>query len=138
MGKRAIPTVLAGFAAWFTVVTAEATQNDSLCFATVAASLETSEAGNQAKLIRSRIRESGLRPAKLRLRLANLGYHPSTVDPYLDGVCSVPLPSDSVRNAKRMAKPCVPEAKCQYSLGPSDSDLTGVAERAALSGGILT
>ena len=33
------------------------------------------------------------------MRLAKLGYHPSTLDPYLDGVCSVRLPSDLVRLA---------------------------------------
>ncbi len=99
MDTRTIPPAVAGLVAWFTVVTAEAAQNDSLCFATVAASLETREAAHQAKLIRSRIRESGLRPDELRLRLANLGYHPSTLDPYLNGVCSVRLPSDSVRLA---------------------------------------
>ena len=47
MGTRAIPPPLAGPVAWFTVPPAQATQNDSLCIATVAASLENSEAGSQ-------------------------------------------------------------------------------------------
>ncbi len=99
MGTRAIPSALAGLVACFTVLTAEAAQLDSRCAEAVAASFQINEAGNQAKLIQSSIRESGLRPAELRLRLAQLGYHPSTLDPYLDGVCSVGLPSDSVRLA---------------------------------------
>ncbi len=47
MGIRAIPPALAGLVAWFTVLPAEATQNDSLCIAPVAASLGNSEAGSQ-------------------------------------------------------------------------------------------
>ena len=99
MGTRAIPSALAGLVACFTVLTAEAAQLDSRCVETVAASFQINEAGTQATLIQSWIRESGLRPAELRLRLANLGYHPSTLDPYLGGVCSMRLPSDSVRLA---------------------------------------
>ncbi len=77
-------------------MTAEAAQNDSLCFATVAASLETREAGNQAKIIRNRMRELHLKPTELRLRLTALGYHPSTLDPFLDVACFVYPWSDSV------------------------------------------
>ncbi len=99
MGTRAIPSVLAGLVACFTVLTAEAAQLDSRCAEAAAASLQIDGAGTQATLIQSSIRESGLRPDELRLRLAKLGYHPSTLDPYLDGVCSVRLPSDSVRLA---------------------------------------
>ena len=99
MGTKAIPPALAGLLACFTVLTAEAAQLDSRCAEAVAASFQINEAGNQANLIQSSIRESGLRPDELRLRLAQLGYDPSTLDPYLDGVCSVDLPSDSVRLA---------------------------------------
>ncbi len=99
MGTRAVPLALAGLVAWFTILTAEAAQIYSRCAEAVAASFQINEAGNQANLIQSSIRESGLRPDELRLHLAQHGYDPSTLNPYLDSVCSVGLPSDSVRLA---------------------------------------
>ncbi len=96
MSIRAIPPALAGLVAWLTVMTAEAAQNDSLCIATVAASLQTRDAGNQAKLIRNRIQELGLGIDDIRLRLSELGYHPSTLDPFFLGTCDAQYQSDSV------------------------------------------
>ncbi len=129
MGTRTIPPAVAGLVVWFTVVTAEAAQNDSLCFVTVAASLETREAGNQAKLIRNRIQELGLGIDDIRLRLSELGYRPSTLDSFLLGTCDPPYQSDSVGLAlQALGLVGASELDAQSGLEDSRGEVTIVGE----------
>jgi polysaccharide biosynthesis/export protein len=56
--------------------------------------------GMRSQLL-ARLRASGLTPAQIRARLAQLGYDPSTLDPYLGGDTISPNPSANVVSAAR-------------------------------------
>ncbi len=97
MRMRPLSTALAGLTVCFAGVAAVTAQDHSPCVATAEQSPAAKEASHQAKLVRSRIRRSGFTPDEMRWRLVELGYHPSTLDPYLNPNCGlVPLATDTV------------------------------------------
>ncbi len=100
MRMRPLLTALAGLTVCFAGVAAIAAQDHPPCVAIAEQSPVAKEALDQTKLVRSRIRQSGFTPDEIRLRLVESGYHPSTLDPYLNPNCGlVPLATDTVRLA---------------------------------------
>ncbi len=97
MRMRPLSTALAGLTVCFGGVAAVTAQAPPPCVATAEQSPAAKEALLEAQLVRSRIRRSGLTPDEMRWRLVELGYHPSTLDPYLNPNCGlVPLTTVTV------------------------------------------
>ncbi len=100
MGMRPLLTALAGLTVCFAGVAAITAQDHAPCAAIAEQAPAATEALHQTKLVRSRIRRSGFTRDEIRLRLVESGYHPSTLDSYLNPNCGlVPLATDTVRLA---------------------------------------
>lgn len=100
MRMRPLSTALAGLTVCFAGVAAITAQDHPPCVAIAEQSPAAKEALHQAKLVGNRIRRSGFTPYEMRWRLVELGYHPSTLDPYWHPNCGlVPVATDTVRMA---------------------------------------
>jgi len=99
MRVRHSSTALAAVAIYSADVTATPAQQGPPCVTRAEMSSSTMRTQNEAAIVHSWIRRSGLTSAQIRHRLTELGYDSSTLDPYLTGACLVPSPSDTVRLA---------------------------------------